>query len=698
MKGFLLIILPVLCFEVAKASERVFSLPEFPVEGRVDDERRELAESLGFQAPREAMIALPMSEGLDSLIGVGMQRRGLHALEPVIRGHGGDRVVTRYNGLLLPNASPTGTASPVNFFNMTGVHGVDVERSLSSVTRGASGGGGLIYLQPEPVWTQGGSLVASTNSIMRGISLGGSLHHGDPGRSLQAGFTFAENGDYTSGGDAERVDADYRGWMFSLTGRQTIDTNQSLTWATHYARTDLARNSSLPLDTVDSSMWLISLQHALDLRDLRLTLRAGYARFNPYLTSKDRDIPEGSPVLLVEADSPARSASFGWMLSADDGLGLQLNAGLDLDWQSRDATRRRHLADGSVFRDRIWPDVEQWKPGVFIEVNNPDKSPVRWRTGARIERTDSAARATDAPVEGIPGSLGSTILENFVAFNGPAARSTHREDWTGSLNGLLEFPLGRGLSIAGGIGYSRLSPALGDSYRAFVPALGGGTELGNPALQPEERRELSLRLMGENARWQFMAEGFLVDYNHYIQRAVVRAEPLVYSYRNTDARFHGLECGVSLLLLEGHGFSLSLPISFSRTIGKDTERGIELGDIPPWEGIAGLEFSFDTRMGRLSVRGDVRFVGPADNPDPDLYPIFKDTSGFTFYSIHILLMRLNQVRIGIQVDNLTDVKAYPYLQPPVAAGLFAPSSGTLSPGDSIPFPGRNVRVYLEFPF
>lgn len=692
------ILVAALCLPALLPAEEIFPLPAFPVEGTALAESRVFERAVDYQLPVEADDFTPFGSRLERLPGVDLARRGPHALQPVLRGHSGDRVSIQLNGLPLPEATPTQTASPVNLFDLPGMFRAGVERGISSVTAGPVGTGGRISLDtvfPEDEKT---GFRIQLDSVSDGISLG-ARHAGSLDRfRVNSGFLFADHGDYKAGGDGREVDADYRGWSAGAAVSARLGQRQTLSLSSLYVRQDLVRNPSLPLDTLDTDSIILTLGHACETRKGVLQFRMGYFESEPFLSSVERVVADSSPVARVEARAEARSAGAGLRYVMEGGGDLVVEAGLDVSWQNRDTIRTRYLKSGARFNDRIWPDVRQWQPGAFLEFRSRSEAGPSWEAGVRVDRTMSEAGAAGDPVVGLPAAQGATIRDNYIAFNGSEAGRTSRNSWTGSLDGVVEFPLRElaTLSVAGA--FTVAPPGVGQRYRAFLNALGGGFELGNPNLDSEVKAEVSARLSADYGPLSLLAEVFYADIRDYIQRAVVQDAPLVYSFRNSDARFKGLELASVLRLVDTEEQSLGIPVRFSLVDGESRDTGRDLPEIPPWETSVGLDYRAGTPLGIVRAELLARHVTSRENPDPGLDPVFRDTGSFNLLDASVSLALPRGFRIGLFIGNLTDTEAYPYLQPPVEAGFIGPSSGDLQGGEAIPLPGRNLRLVLSAAF
>jgi iron complex outermembrane recepter protein len=675
----------------------VFPLAAFPVEGGPASPDAVFEEFAGLGARPLGALAGSPAASLERLPGISLARRGPGSLEPLLRGLGGDRVATAFNGLLLPAASPTATAAGINFFADLGLHELRVSRSLPSVTAGPAVSGGRIGIGPAAALQPGNRVWLDADSSAGGLGGGASSVLPAGGGRLAFALGGHRADDYRTGGGA-RVDADFRGWGVAAQGTHAIGDRQRLDWAGQYFRQDLSRNPSLPLDTVDSDMWLLTLGHAIETGDSRWGWEAGYARTEARLSSADRVIAPGAPVRLVEARSPARSARLAARHARALGGATEWEAGLDFHYATRDALRQRHLVSGAQFTDHIWPDVEESRPGAFLELRGGDRDGISWRAGGRLERARAKAGALDDPVVAVPGARGATIRENFIAFNGREAGGESRADWTGAANIVVEFPLHEGIRATFAGGWTRAAPGIAELYRAFLNALGGGVELGNPALRPEEKRELTAALEGRWQRFRFHGAAYVADFRDYAARRVIENAPLVYGFRNIEARFHGWEASGQVVLLAGPEHFLYLTASHARVSGRDRTAGRALAEIPPWEASAGLSLLVEREPGPLRLELQARVVGARDNPAPDIVPVYRDTAGHTLIDVGIELPLRPSLKLVVRVENLADRQAYAYLQPPVDSGAIGPSSGDLGRGDSIPLPGRAVKLRLEAAF
>ncbi|MEZ5277821.1 MAG: TonB-dependent receptor [Opitutaceae bacterium] len=643
--------------------------------------------------------AVTMPRALIILPGLEMSRRGAATLEPVVRGLGGERVATFFNGLRLPGGSPTHLA-PIGFFFPGSVADVSVTRAFPSVTGGTVTTSGRIDLEGPGSGESGtpGRLAASARSGWEGGNLAASGEaRVAEGCRVSGAASGAWFGDYRTGGD-DWVDADFR--MSGLAG--TVVWNGPVGGSTALSvmgsHQFLTRNASLPLDMKDTSMFVLTLETSWEAAGVTWAGRLGYAVTRPYLTSEDRPIMAGSPIRLVTARSEAKSLGGRFSGTVAMGGSGQFEMGLDLSRQVRDSTRVRSLVSGAEYRDRIWPELETTDLGAFAEVrwNEPEG----WRLvgGVRLDRAWSDALAADDPVEALPGARGATIRENYGGFNGPEAEITARDDWAGAASITLEVPVSAGSSeLTGhaGIGMVRAAPGEGDRYRAFLNALGGGMEVGNPSLGAETRWEADLGVRMEGDGWRLDAGGFLARVDGFIQREAIASGPLVYGFRNRDVALTGLELISEWTPGWLARWGMGLDGSFAFVRGRDRATSVGLPEIPPWDIRAGFTWKSQNRLPRVLLRMETRIVGARTNPDPEAMPLYRDTEDFDLWNLRSVVEAGRGWQVELSIENLFDRRYHEYLQAPVADGALGPSSGTLNPGDSIPGMGRQFILSVR---
>jgi iron complex outermembrane receptor protein len=501
--------------------------------------------------------------------------------------------------------------------------------------------------------------------------------------------------DYRTG-NGDWVDADVQtvGAAGSFVWTGNHDHSANLAFVVN--RQILVRNASLPLDLKDTPMVAITLDTAWKTDPATWKVRIGYTDTRPFLTSEDRPKLAPVPIDLVTADAKAANLAGGISRESSVGTAGSLEMGADLNSQKRDSVRTRFFASGAHLFDHIWPEVESTHVGLFGEFRWDEPDRYRVVGGVRIDRTWSDALAADDPVVGIPGARGDTIRENYGAFNGPDAMITKRDDWTGAAQVLFEAPVdSKNTTWYTGAGVTVAPPGTSERYRAFLNALGGGMEVGNPSLDSETRWELDLGIRMRGEGWRLDVGGFLALIDGFIQREAIASGPLAYGFRNRDVQMTGVELISEWAPPALAERGLRLDGSISAVWGENRETSTGIPEMPPWNLRLGLAWENSDENPRYSLSLGTRIVGSRTNPDPATMPLYRNTDSYMLWCLD------GRVRIGsgwsldLSVENMFDQRYFEYLQAPVAEGAFGPSSGTLKNGDSVPGFGRQVILSVR---
>ncbi len=627
-----------------------------------------------------------LAESVDLVPGLALHHMGAAAAEPLLRGLGSDRVVVALDGLPLPNASPTRTASPLALITAGLPATLAVGPALPSVTLGPPANAGYIGLSTADsqhrsdasdrtymgtAWNldrDGGSALA-TASAARGA-----------GR-FRAALAGHDLGDYTAG-DGTVVPAGDRSAGAALDAAWQPDPQHHVRLSALFARQQLAVNSALPLDTRDTdTLALAGTGDWAVAPNTSMVVRLGLGITEPHLDNAGRPAPA-----RVTADGRTRSLAAGVAVRHRTDGGSELVVGVDATGEDRDLTRHR---PGAV--DRLWPDLQQSDFGGFAELARPVGAGWKLRLGARLDSARSEARAAAASAFNRP------IRDLYVAYNGAAAAQTSRDDVAGAANLLLTGQFAPSLTTTIGAGFSRQPPGASERYRAFSDALGGGYEIGNPAADPEDKYELDWGLRWQRRTWTVNLDLFASQLPNYLHRVRVGATAppgppapgaVVYGYRATDAVFHGGE----LEILWQPAAGAWCRLAGATVTGTDRDRHRALPELPPPALSLAAGRIWSDLAAKPWIEVGLRTVASRHNPAPDEMPVFADTAAFTLGSLRGGVT-WRGTRLGVAIENIFDRLYFEYLSPPAAA---TPASGTLRPGARIPGPGRTVTVTVSY--
>ena len=644
-----------------------------------------------------------LAEELAELPGISMNQRGAFSGEPMIRGMGFDRVATSLNGLPLPNGSPTRTHAPITQFGGILQQSVQLSRFLPSVTLGPPATAGRIDLVNESSSSQHPYTSTTATCLQsdyfpgrEGLQLSG-LHSMDAPSFGYAISAYRNSfGNYDSG-DGREIPSrnEDLGAAFSASGK----------WGKHsvhrfdtvYRKQLFTENASLPLDVEDGEFLALTASHKFfsdDAESSAFAIRYGYSESDAFLSNERRD----TRPILITADTETQTFHIDarWIGNIA-GMG-SIEAGVDANQEKRLAIRQR----GTVATDYLWPDIRYQQAGLFLETNSPLSEKLDLRAGLRWDYAESEARDADKT------TFGHEIRSLFQHYSGEAAGGEKQNDNTFSGNLLLHYKANERSSFYAGLGSSAQVPQATERYRTFLNALGGGFEIGNPALSPERKWELVGGGSFLSRYFSLRFDAYYYEIQDYIWRQNVGntmgilppLNPLqvVYSFRNVDAHFTGAE--IEGVFHVGPHFQIPVSLEWVDARLDESGPGYETGDripeLPPMEiRVSGV---WNGKIGSMGATAEwsTRWTASQDNKLPGSDPTYTDSDS---YWIHDLLMTLKiteQLTVKAGIRNIFDEYYTPYLTPPVSS--IRPSSGDLNPGDRVPGAGREAVISLKLEF
>lgn len=664
-----------------------FFVPAHPgLEGRV------IAPALSAGIPETPDTAI---RAFETTPGLSIGSRGPSSMEPNIRGLSFDRVLTTWNGLPLPNSAPTRTGSPINTRSLLAGSTMDIHLTGNDLISGHAVSGGRIVFET-PAAPQGGieSSLAHLSFSSNPMAIRASARSGWASGQFHGmtAITHSIQGDYSSGNDTSIPSSYQDGGINTTLG--LIHGNTSHLLSLLWNKTDEAENPALPQDTVSYETTAVTTIHRLPIGESGgfLRLRTGWAKSMPRLSNSPRPVRAA----LVDAASNARSLHGDILHTHPLGDKLLIRTTVDLDFQRRNAIRTRNR----TFHDIIWPDIVSNHQGIGIAIDHhaPD-SPWHLQSQFRIDQHTDEAKSTHLT------TLGKTVREWYTAHSGasdPATRSTHtlpslsfNAAWRPALQ-----PWGIHASVA----TTSQNPTPTERFRAMLPALGGGYEIGNPNLDPEDKIHGELAFHLENRHGFIHLALWHSQFESFIQRhatGTFQSAPL-FGFRNVEARLHGVEWDSSFDLLAhrrrlGNEYPrLDLPLSISWTSGdfRNAEGSwTSLAEIPPLRIRTGIQHSFSYARHRVRLAIYATWEDARSNPDPDLFPTLSDSNDHLTFDIEAKLWSASNWSVDIQIRNVGDLQYARHLSPRPSIPL---SNGSpLPPDKAIPEPGRCILLSLS---
>lgn len=679
MRGVCVGFVCVLC-SVPVWAQDVFVMEEVVVRDRADMVGREVL-------PRGRIasgVAVNAGEAVTRVPGVSAVTRGSNAAEPVIRGLGWERVVTRMEGLPLFSSCPARMDPPATYASPEILSEVTVVKALPSVTLGPNATAGLVILSTdydrgagatnEVGWT----VQATYNGARDGFLSSLASQGGSTATDYRAGGSLVDLGNYTSA-DGIEVPAELREYGASFSLGRRIGEDDRLSGNVVFRKIDFASFPALPMDTDDSEASILNTAYRLRnngsaFSEVRVLL--GAADIDHRMSNRKK--PNRGK---LEAETVSESQSLALTLAGDLESGEQVvTVGLDLYAFRRDALRTRNLtATGKTFQDPIWPDTRQDLAGLFAETTHEPAADLSLRWGVRVDAVRS-----DASDRGRTG---------YVRYYGPEAADIARDEWLASGNVLADWAATDDWIMFGGVGLASRAAGLTERYFLLAPAP-GGFQVGNPALDPEFKLEANLGGRYESDRLRAEVSLFGAQVNDYIlttqiAREDVNADGIVDSVRgfeNIDAWLHGGELALDWALTTW----LSLPANLAYVRGRNTSDDRDLPEIPPLNGFAALRAT-----GWSAIRGwletGVIFAARQDRVDE----AFPENSTPSWYALHLKAGCTVREAWGFEIgiENLLDQEYHRHLTREALLPV-----GDLAAGQEIPEPGRFLYATLTYDY
>ena len=655
-----------------------------------------------FEGELSASVPGNLTEKLSEIPGIEMTQRGAFSSEPMIRGLGFDRVATVFNGMKLSNGSPTRTQAPISQFAGVSGRSLHIASFIPSVTLGPPVTGGWIDLEYGPEFLSEGATSASDTRLVGdwyvdhdGVQL--SALQTTRFRNLAYTASLFRNslGNYTSG-DGREIPSRHNDWGASLSMAGRSGDHWVHMLDTAYRKQVFTENASLPLDVEDGDFYAVSASHEYRFgipNESTLKLRYGYSETESYLSNQGR---ETRPMLInADTETSVWHADLRW--SANLPMLGRIESGIDTNREKRLAIRER----GAVALDYLWPDIRYTQTGVFIETLTDISSNLSLRSGLRWDHSESEAREANQL------SFGHEIRSLYLNYSGTEAGKLNQAEGNLSGNLLFQYQSGKNRSLYAGLGASAQAPTPTERYRTFLNALGGGFEIGNPALKPERKRELAFGGKWSSSLLDLRVDAYYFQVDDYIWRqqvgtteGVLPLNPpqVVYSYRNVDAAFAGIELEGVIHLNP----NLQIPIALEYVdaslsdSGPGYEKGDHIPELPPMEFRIGALWTGRIEAVDLDMEWTARWTASQENELPGIDPTYLDSGSYWTHDLYCSMRFTDYLSLKLGIQNLFDQAYYPYLAPPVSS--IRPASGDLNPGDRIPGAGREavISVKLEF--
>ena len=584
------------------------TLPNVVVIGtRLPALARDTLDSDALRAPGAA----DLGEVLRSISGVSAARMGGHGLEPVIRGQSQGQINVRIDGMELHGGCPNRMDPPTSLAHAASIDRVTVIKGVQTLRHGPGGGAGTVLIERDLPWRQPGlglsTLLGAGDNVLDWQAGADAAWRGERA-ALRAQVSTESHPDYEDG-DGVAVRSAYRrrtgnlmlGWEAADGLRFTLGAESARTHDAHYAGAGM----DAPLDALDSLR--IGAQGPLGAGEVEA--RAWDARVDHVMDNYSLR-PLAGMAMRTPSSADTRGVFLGYGLAWPES-GWSLTAALDHARTDRLAIRYAGPSPDQVTMPNalVWPDTANRRTGLLLEAEKQFDSGSLWRFGVRTDRFESdARRALEAPAPGQPSPA-----TWYARYHGeqPIARS---DDGLGALL-RFEHALSPDLTAFAGASRSVRAPDATERYLASAAAMPAMRWIGNPGLVPETHQQLDAGLAWRGRRAGVSVVGFVDRIDEFILRDRARGQDGILlvdgasTYRNVDARLHGLELEGSLELPQE--WRLSAQLAWVR--GENLDDARALAQIPPLD--LTLEARRATRLGEWSAR--LRAADRQDRVDAD---------------------------------------------------------------------------------
>lgn len=626
------------------------------------------------------------------LPGVASTRRAASTIDPVIRGLGGERVLTSAGGVPLYGACPSRMDPPINYFGAEASTTLTLERGVPSVAHGPIGLGATLrispyFLLPPKARPRSRAAVASFyDSARRGGGLGASVSGGDDTLALRVSGSATRLQSYRSGDD-KKVPAGLQQAGAGVALGVRFAPGQTIEQAFLYRSENDVEYPALPMDNLQTELFFYSARYRAHFDDgwllKRLELRAGLAHIDHLMGNRTKP---NRAMMLATTPATSTSASAGIRFDFDLSSITTLSAGADFVRLARDATRSRTMvATGMTLKDHVWPDTKQLDVGLFAEHSWRITPNLDWRNGARTDFFKSSARGLDDASLG-----GKTVLEQYDAFYG-GVDDPQRFELAASVLSLLHWRPTATLGLHVGAHYTMRPAGVTERYFAFGPAPGGYL-VGNPTLNAEKKVHTEL---GVSLKSRFL-DGRIDVFTSWVKDFILRQaldvdvdvdgdgnSDLVRGFSNVDALLFGAELALRIKPWR----YLTIPLALSAVRGLNSTGDRDLPEIPPLMGRVAVQ----TRLGRrqqIWAELGLRFAAAQELIDEAFGEDTTDAWATLNASVGTALGR--RWRLSLTAENLLDAEYHEHL---TREAIFA--AGSLQSGDEIPAPGRRVVIRLS---
>jgi iron complex outermembrane receptor protein len=644
-----------------------------------------------------------LGEGLSSVPGIRLQRRGALALDPNVRGLTGTQVSTFVDGMRSFGGGPARMDTPLSHVDPSSMQRMEVVRGPYALAQGPSLSTIRVDTRaPVPTTPLAGTVRTGFTSNRNALNIDGQLL-GRTGRTFyDVSAAYRTGDDYTAGNDAtvpgEFASAEVR----SRVGINLTPASRLSAQVSYQDQRDISYPGR-PLDAAFFETLRGTLRYEWSGSSTLQHFEAqgyGYQTLHSMTNANKRSAqpdPNRMPPFPLDITVDTEVATFGGDVTADLRLApdVTLSTGLAGYSAYRTATRFRDRRDDGPTppmlpaTDIIWPDVRTTEVGGF----------------AKIERIFGRAQATATGrldvVHADPQRITSGFRTRAETATGQALSNDLSETdvlWSVAASGTV--PLVEPLALTLGVGSSARAPEPLERYGDRVGATRtqrGNEFMGNPTLDPERTYQADLGLDLSTPRLSASLTGFVRYHDNYItivdapgvDSALPLTPPEVFTYANGEALFSGAELAASVQMHP----TLQMRLSGEYLWGRDAS----FADDEPAYGVAPAQAQLGTRWtpGPRGFFLDASLRAVAEQDRVSTLRNEAPTDGFVTVDLGTGVSLPGDVNLRAGLSNVFDATYREHLS--ARTNMFDPLAA--QEGQTfIPEPGRSLFVRLQYAF
>ncbi|MFO8231592.1 MAG: TonB-dependent receptor [Longimonas sp.] len=645
----------------------------------------------------EAQPLQDLGDGLSTVPGINLQRRGGLGLDPNVRGLTGTQVSTFVDGMRSFGGGPARMDTPLSHVDPASMQRMDVVRGPYALAQGPSLSTLHVDTQPSiPNTPLTGTLRTGLTSNRDALNIDGRVL-GRTGRLFyDVNAAYRTGNDYTAG-DGTTVRGEFS--SAEARGRVGVALNDASRLSAQVSFQDQGNIAypGRPLDAVYFETLRGTLNYEwMGTGTLQQVEAQGYAYQTLHRMNNDNKITAQSPMALYLTND-TEIATVGGRITA--ALNLAPDFTLDVGssgysaYRTAERERGPRADDGSqgpvMHRDIVWPDVRTTEIGGF----------------AKLERVFGRAQATatgrlDA-VHTNPQRITDGFRTRAESATGRAAAADLAETdvlWSAAASATV--PVVDPLSLTAGLGSSARAPEPLERYGDRMSATRtqrGNEFMGNPTLNPERTYQADLGLDMETPRVSSSLTGFVRHHKDYItiveapgvESALPLTPDMVFTYANGEALFWGAEATAAAQVHP----TLRLRASGEYLWGRDAS----FADDEPAYGVAPAEARLGARWmpGPRSLFVDASLRAVAEQDRVSARRNEGQTDGFTTVDLTAGVQLLGNIAVRVGGTNIFDTNYREHLN---ARAFRFDALQAEEDQMFVPEPGRSIFVRVQYAF